>query len=186
MVFTFGIFSFKYIHHTLMTLGFHRHWKSIAKKKLVCWENKGRPRVRDCVNKKSELYFAWGRMSLRDSTGDVQNCTVKSSNWGHNGRGEKALNYVNIDKFGRRERIRKYLKSDMSRPLWMAGWRVRGRLAATSQTLRTIMTTALKKWSVFCPALSTTLSLDWATSSHPALWLLPHAIKFPRPNGSGS
>ena len=31
-------------------------------------------------------------MSLRGSTGDVQNRTVKSSNRGHDGRGEKVLN----------------------------------------------------------------------------------------------
>lgn len=46
------------------------HWKSIAKNESA-EENKARPRVSvltDCVNKRSELYFAWGGKSLRGSS----------------------------------------------------------------------------------------------------------------------
>ena len=96
---------------------------------------------------KSELYFAWGRMSLRD----VQNRTVKSDNWGHDGRGEKTLNYVNIDKLEEGENQKILKKWHFQAPVngWMEG--KKERLAASSQTLRTIMPTALKKVVCFLP-----------------------------------
>lgn len=110
MVFTFGIFSFAFIPHVLMTLCPQWHWKSTAKNESAA-EDKARLRAPDCVHKRSELYFAWGGKSLRGSS---WGCAAShSGELRGRGRGEQALNYVNVDKLGRTDRIRRHLESDI-------------------------------------------------------------------------